>query len=335
MPVSAFVPRILAHIDVERWGPRKAELLTLVAAFQGDGPNPVPLGRRTLLALGRSPRQAKYDHEEVLVALASDGVLMRWRGTGTRPDAWAVAELARWRHIPWTTPRREVLKLFSRPLPDAAVSLWPDRAGQRRSSGQIEPRNGASAGIGLSVDDLATPARPLATSAPVERGFGPPPGHNDTAPERPSPCFYESESGSKDPLPHSLRREGGRERSDPSDPGNQLLAAVAAAVGSNTALIGEVNDRIRAVGRLHAEHLADLLAFTKGLGWIRTGTGAAQAVEERARVLAAVAARTNPRQSIEAERTYLERMLAIEERDGGDPEVIERLRSQLTSLGGA
>lgn len=326
MSVSALVPRILHHVDVEKWGPRKAELLTYIANFQGGGPNPVPLGRRTLLALGRTPRQAKYDHEEVLLGLAADGVLMRWRGTGTRPDAWAVAELARWRKIPWTTPRRDVLKRFSRPLPDAAVSLWPDRAGQRGSSGQITPLSTAGAGTSLSVDHLATTARHLATSAQPERESEGVPGHNSTTSKPPSPSYSESE------FTPSLGLPQGESESAQAEPGNKLLQAARSA--ARTSIMGVMADRIREVGRQNTDRIDELIQFASTLRWAVTASGVVQALEAHADSLQPVDT-FDPIAKADAERRYLERMIAIYERDGYDQDVIGPLRSRLADLGHA
>lgn len=326
MSVSALVPRILHHIDVEKWGPRKAELLTYIANFQGGAPNPVPLGRRTLLALGRTPRQAKYDHEEVLLGLAADGVLMRWKGTGTRPDAWAVAELARWRKVPWTTPRRDVLKRFSRPLPDAAVSLWPDRAGQTGSSGQISTPSAPSEPTTSSVDRLATTARHLATSAQPEREIGGSPGHNSTDGSPPSPSYSESE------FTPSLGPPQGGSESEHADPGNKLLQAARSA--ARTSIMGVMADRVRAVGRTNPDRIDQLMEFAATLRWAVTASGVVQALEAHADSLYPVDP-IDPVDRVEGERRYLERMIAIYERDGYDQEVIEPLKSRLADLGPA
>ena len=308
MSASDVVPQVLVHVDTEKWGPRKAELVNLVAALQMGGSNPVPLGRKILVATGRTVRQAAHDHETLM--LLADGlwerdpktktkkwrpghqVLMRWKGTGTRPDCWAVADPARWRRVPWTVRREVVVERFSSPLPGGAVRLWTESAGQSPTqwtpAPDIDAQPATETSTDLSVDDRSTRKLHRSTSAQAHAqnpGLNGPQAHDDSA-------ALSKPLGSDTPslTPPADTSEGVRECLDDQDqnqdPGKVLLEAVTAA--AKTPIFGTPADRIRQAGRDHREHLDELLAFAATLGWVLKASGAADAVEGKARALAGV-----------------------------------------------
>lgn len=272
------VTQVLEHIDLERWGYRKAELVRLVAILQ-EGPNPVPLGRQMLMAMGRTHRQARYDHE-LLVRLSEDRVLIRWRGQGRQPDSWAVGPVEGWRQIRWITPRREVIRAFSSPLPGAAVALWTKTAGQPCRSGPIDPENGWSTTTDPRSNHWSTTQQPL---DPTQRATLESPVdmvHNATAPSAASPSSFDSEFTPS--LPPSQAGTGrgseGGSADQGQDPGEVLLAAVVANHGGEW-IGGEYADRIRRVGRARPALLPQLLAYAGKLQWVKRASEAARQME--------------------------------------------------------
>lgn len=268
------LPQLLEHIDVERWE-RPAQLLRLIDVLR-EGPNPVPLSRQILRAAGRTDRQAKYDHQ-VLVRLAErDRVLMRWRGSGRRPDSWQIADPTRWRNVPWISRRRDVISAFCGLGPDEAVVLWTKRAARAVGLGTNTPLLEALCEAGLSVNLRSTTPRHMSTTPQVEGGFDPLYVHNATALSGPIPITSSSEIHS---LPNPPTAEGGSEGFETKpDPGNMLLSVVQETVES--AVFGPPAERIRGVGRRHPDRMEELYDFARSLKWVRTGTGAAKAIVE-------------------------------------------------------
>lgn len=255
MPLISVLGQVLEHIDLDRWE-RPAQMLRLIATLQ-EGPNPVPLGRQLLEATGRSARQAKYDHE-VLVRLADrDRVLMRWRGEGRRPDSWAVAPIEKWRHVPWITPRRDVLRAFSSPLPDEAVALWAKRAAQAVELGTDTPLLKALSASGLSVNLRATTPRHMSTTPPLpgETPLGS--VHNATDPAAPVNAFSSSLTTFEN---YSLPTGSERERSVPeTEAGEKLRRALEAKMGAH--VYGRLAAQVVEFGASYAPRIDELLAL--------------------------------------------------------------------------
>lgn len=317
------VDQVLDHIDLDRWGYRKAELVRLVAALQ-EGPNPAPLGRKLLMAMGRTGRQARYDHD-LLIGLVEDRVLIRWRGEGRRPDCWAVTDVERWRGIRWVTPRRDVIRAFSSPLPGAAVALWTKRAGQARRCVPKEGLNEAVADAGLSVNPWSTTPRPLDTTPRVTGESPVDMVHNTTAPEGPSPSLLKSD------LTHSLtpqQSEGVRDSAAAQRPAGRLLAAVRQAV--RTEVFGKPAERIMAVGIEYPELVEDLIRYARGMGGVKTATGAAGLIESQADMLHGGAP---PASSPAARAAGLRQQIANLEAFAPDDEHLDQLRAELGALG--
>ena len=301
MASSYGVPQVLEHVDLARWE-RAAQLLQLVDALQ-QGPNPVPLGTQFFVAAGRSARQAKYD-VELLGQLAEQHcdagglgarcrtrhayrVLIRWAGSGSRPDAWGVAPLEGWRRVPWITPRRDVLRAFSASEPDVAVGAWTKSPGQPWERGRLNPHSGPEMVGVLSVNQPATLPRHLSTLPRAEREIGGPTGHAPTATSGSSPCFLDSENPPSLPSPTDAgrgRERGGSESRPGEDPAAVLLTAVVANHAGDW-IGGAYADRIREVGRSRPGDLDRLVAFAGRLGWVRTAAEAARQIEQYAAVL--------------------------------------------------
>lgn len=255
MPLVSVLGQILEHVDLERWE-RPAQMLRLVATLQ-EGPNPVPLGRQLLEATGRTARQAKYDHE-VLVRLAErDRVLMRWRGEGRRPDSWALASIEKWRHVPWVTPRRDVLRAFLSPVPDEAVALWAKRAAQAVELGTDTPLLEALSKAGLSVNLRATTPRHRSTTPPLpgETGLGL--GHNATEPADSHHAYRSSLTSFEN---FSLTAGSERERSVPEkQAGERFRQVLEAKMGAET--YGRLAAQVVDFGARYAERIDELLAL--------------------------------------------------------------------------
>lgn len=98
--------------------------------------------------------------------------------------------------------------------------------------------------------------------------------------------------------------------------------------------MGVMADRVRAVGRTNPDRIDQLMEFAATLRWAVTASGVVQALEAHADSLYPVDP-IDPVDRVEGERRYLERMIAIYERDGYDQEVIEPLKSRLADLGPA
>jgi hypothetical protein len=317
------VAQVLEHIDVKRWGWRKAELVQLIATLQ-TGPNPVPLGRKILQALGRSDRQSRYDHE-LLLGLVDDRVLMRWRGEGRRPDCWAVTSVERWRGVRWTTPRREVIRLFSCPIPDAAVVLWTKTAGQASRSGPIDPLIGALAESGLSVKPWSTTPRPLDTTPRLLQGKPVDMVHNTTDDPAPSPSYLDSEFTPS--LGPSEQREGGSADPRIEQGADRLLKAARAA--AKTQIFGAPADRIRAVARAHPDRVEALVAFAAAqLGWVKAATTAVGLIESHAQALVESPTTIDP----EARARGLRRHIATLADYCPDDQTLPGLRAELAEL---
>lgn len=323
MTIETVIPQILEHVDISRWA-RPAEIIQVVAA-RGNECRPAPMSPGLFKELGRDRHQAAYDHRVMLRLWKRDGVLLRWESHGSRPDLWAVSpDLEHWRHVPWLTPRRRVVSFFA-----FAVAQSRARARESAGLGLVEevnpPKMGppaAAALVDLSVADHQTRAGHYLSRAQ-------PPG--ETPVESP---LSRPESGgphyafrSTTYFSHSLEpREG--ESDEVQKAGEALLKAVSRTV--RTPLIGSVAERIRVVGRQHAGELDQLLAHVPGLAGLRTGTGVALALEG----LAATTVATGPAVDAGERIKNLHILIASAEAAEAEPEYIEKLRSELTDLGG-
>lgn len=274
MTFALAVPQILEHVDVTRWGKRKSELLRLVAVLQ-EGPNLVPLGRKLLVATGRSARQAKYDHD-VLVGLHHDRVLTRARGAGRLPDCWGINDLNRWRGIPWLSSRREVMAAFSSPLPDAAVALWAERAGRAVGLGTVTPIIEALADAGLSVNLLPTTPRHLSTTPQAPLDPGPPTVHYGTPGADSLNAFEVLRTSSSSLRPNQEEEE---EDSGQGKAGQQLRARVETKLGKP--VFGSPALELDRLAFEHAGELDRLLRLVDGAGGIMYPAGMIQYLRAR------------------------------------------------------
>lgn len=264
------VDQVLDHIDLERWGYRKAELVRLVAALQ-EGPNPAPLGRKLLMAMGRTGRQARYDHD-LLVGLVDDRVLIRWRGEGRRPDCWAVTDVERWRGIRWVTPRRDVIRAFSSPIPGAAVALWTKRAGHASRCVPTEALNEAVGDAGLSANRWSTTPRPLDTTPRPTLGKPVDMVHNTTAG---GGAVYASRSLTRSSSSSSQEEEEGTIATEAE---KRLVRAVATAIGVPD-LWGAPLRAVLGAARAHPERVEALIAWCPSLSGVKSPARAAQLVD--------------------------------------------------------
>jgi hypothetical protein len=265
--IAPLLEQVLEHVDVEVWR-RPEQLVRLVAGLQ-CGPCPVPIGPALLnKELGRSPREAVYDHR-VLVRLATrDRVLLRWQGAGRSPDAWAInPDLARWRHVPWITPRRAVLSSFLPAWEEKAVPLMMKSAGQPCLRWHIDAENGGSEAFPpatLSGKDVSSTARGVSSTA--RRPGETPPGCviNGTAAPRDDNYIDLSKERSLS-LSFEADRQRERRRAQRQAWG-WVVALVAETAGTQLfgAPEGRVLDAAEACGDREAIEAA--AAATKGLG---------------------------------------------------------------------
>lgn len=253
MPIEPLIPRILEHVDLDHWD-RPAQLVRLVAQLAVP-PLPVPIGRDLLEALDRSPRQAKYDHD-VLVRLADrDDVLLRWRGRGRQADAWRInPELARWRHVPWLTPRRTVLAAFFGPLPDEAVRLWAKRAGPGVRLGTDPAPIEVPTPPPSTLNVMASSARHMSTSAQSPGETPPQPVHKRTAPGGPH-CFTNSLTSYVEPTTTTAEQENQAEFMNRSA-ADKLAATVRRVVAGS--VYGAPAAELDALAARHAAQIDEL-----------------------------------------------------------------------------
>lgn len=279
MSIAQALPQVLEHVDLTKWE-RPSELLRLIATLQ-EGPSPVPIGRKFLEALGRTRREARYDHE-VLVRLADrDRVLLRWRGEGRRPDSWAVAPLDRWRHVPWITPRRDVLAAFFSPLPDAAVALWTKRAAQAVALRTDTPLLEALQAAGLSVNLRSTTARHRSTT-PQDAGETPLGSvHNATE-------SGDSLHASRNLKIPSFLNERTKEDAELSQAAKAVIAAACDSHPDLRSIYGEPRQRIAQIVDDQPQQLARFLAAARSSS--RGPWGVVRAIEAVAQLPTAVPA---------------------------------------------
>jgi hypothetical protein len=107
------VPHILDLVDVTRWE-RQARLVAIVAARTWGGDSLTKLGVPQLMALGDDEERAKWDLELLHRLAKRDRVLSEMTARG-HPPAFCIAaqrpeSILRWRHVPWSVPRSELLK---------------------------------------------------------------------------------------------------------------------------------------------------------------------------------------------------------------------------------
>ena len=304
---------ILEHINVERWV-RPAELLRLVA-YVSTWPQFAPIRRSDIVSmLGRTPRQAKHDHE-VMCRLAEQRILQR---VPRRTDLWRVnPDLRHWVGVPGIPSWRSVVDIFLGSALDNCARVGPNAAGQstavRTATVQFEP---GGEGV-LSVTNLPRRARDWPRRAR-------PPGETppEKAPTRAEPGAPHYAFRSTTYFSHSLKaREGVSEHQQ--EAAKRLLAAVSRTVV--TAIFGAPRDRIEAIGIDHAHHIDALISRLPAIAGLKTGTGVAQAIEGLAAELGARSS-SDPAKRIATLRSLM----------ATDPESprIDEWRAELEDLGG-
>lgn len=162
--LKLLMARVLEHLDQDRWE-RQSALLMLIA----DRERAVALPLRDIQdLLERTPAQARWD-QTILERMAVDRILIRWPGQGRRPDLWVVNDrVEQWRHVPWITPRRQVVKLLLGQKYDVPGHLYVISAGQSVALHVAHPQNGGPADYkspgGPPAEPHATAQQPHATA---------------------------------------------------------------------------------------------------------------------------------------------------------------------------
>lgn len=216
-PLESRVRRLLWHVKADEWE-RERSLITLVA--REAGPWPIVLSPDLLIDLGRRAGQVDYDHR-VLVRLAKENrVLQRWPGPGRQADVWRlVLDVRKWRHVPWLTPRGDVLRDSSVELTGVAVELTVKTPGQAWSWALLEggpaapPRRST---WGLSPSEQRSTVIPNRSTPRIEREAGTSATVNSTEADAPTPLTYLSENHSL-PDPPSDSGEGVSEGRSPQE----------------------------------------------------------------------------------------------------------------------
>ena len=317
--------RLLEHINVDRWDRgRPAELLRLVA-YLSDYPQFTPIRPWQIRGLGRTDRQARYDHE-VMVRMASDRILQR---TPTaRGDLWRVnPDLRHWRGVPGIPSWRRVVSLFSDPLADTCAPGAPNTAGQSIVRTPYWPPEMDVDGVPLSATDLARRGRNMARGArrpgitPTEHGA---PGARTSA-----------------PIPSSLIIPSSSLSQDQEEEAEALIAAVAKATGKSW-IRGRQREPLLQLCRDYPDHIDDLVHLAPVLiarEHIEWPSMAAVVLREKAAggcwELEPAEGEAEAAFQRDRRRQQLPRLIASAEQAGAEPEHIERLRSELKDLGEA
>lgn len=113
--VAAHWPYVRRQLELSRRRPL-AQALDLLARLQWEGGGePVPLGRRRLAACENPQAGRPFTPGEAgaiwhaLARAEHGGVVVRWRGSGRRPDAWSLrGDVEHWRAMPWILGARDV-----------------------------------------------------------------------------------------------------------------------------------------------------------------------------------------------------------------------------------
>lgn len=261
MPIEQMIPKIFAHVDLDKWGTRRPELVILVAELQAGGANPVPLGKQILAAMGRTARQARQDHARLVELAEIHQVLTRWRGAGRTPDAWAVTDVSRWRKIPWRGSRRHVVHAFSSPLPGAAVDLWAISPGQPWSRGPLDPEFDLETDtVSRSGGGASTPRQGASTPRPPREKV---PSGGIYATESSAPLSMPLTSSYEEVSSSSSSEEEEHLRSQTK----ALGLAIAAQIGKPNLFAGPLHT-VETVVRRHPGRGAELAALVAALGGI-------------------------------------------------------------------
>jgi hypothetical protein len=310
--------QILEHVDLDHWQ-RPAHLLRLLSQLEELGLVFAPLSPKLLLRLGRTADQARYDHK-VLVRLASrDRVLIRLRGSGRVPDAWHIADPRRWLHVPWITPRRDVLaSLFLADPARNPVPLWGKSAGIRFSWGAIDPFLEELNRLGLSVNLRPSTEWDHPSTERLPRLSGDRSPLYGTEP----PAFSQLHGGSIDPL-LSLEAEGRKEAAtQPSGKALEILAVAAKASGLQS-IYGDPARRIATVVDSNPERFEKFLEVARQPA--RGPLGVAAALENAAAIPLAS-------RDLDVELEKARRMLATWEEHGVEEELLEEKRETVRRL---
>lgn len=330
------VNEVLMWVDVDRWGPRKAQLVALVEELSAGTSLPVPVGRADLVEMGRTADQAKHDHRR-LCELADDRVLRRWRGSGRQPDCWQInPAVDNWRAVTWNAPRRTVMSFFFGRASGRTVALRGIGPGQALRRGALPPLQEGSGGGPLSEDRRPPTKRhcpptqqiTLTTEVPL-----PPYATDRSAPDYAFKRLNYIQSVQRQTdrpteEPQAQQKPGETDKDgqySQGDPGVTLLEAVRAVV--SFPVWGSPADRIRELARSHPERVGDLVETARTLEWCKTPAGVLQALQ-------AVAEARAPSQVVDvaARREQLARMIATWRQADVDEDRIKTLESELEAL---
>lgn len=295
MAIEQVIPEIIRKINIEKWGERRAAVVELVAQLSIPG-YWVEIDPLTLqAALGRDPRMAHYDHD-AMVALTDPAhrVLSRRAGGGHRPDAWRVNCVCRWRNVPFKSSRKKVISDFcSCRRKDDMVQMF-NRAARAVALMTSESLDRPTSTPDPRTDDLVSAPHHLSSNPQAQRVVGLEPGNGATEPERSSPSSLLSENPPSLSPPEGVSERGVAAKPE-SDLGTVLLAAVRTAVRRNTDVTGRHAGRVRDVGRSRPDLLDALISHARTLDWVKTGSGAAEAMEgELERLIFGPAAHATP-----------------------------------------
>lgn len=315
---------LLEHINIDRWDRgRPAELLRLVA-YLGNYPQWTAVWRWQIEGLGRTARQARYDHE-VMIRLAADRVLQRAARRGG--DLWRVnPDLRHWRGVPGIPSWRRVVSLFSDPLSDICARSGPNRAGQRLVRMPDWSPFQDVEGVPLSATNLVTVARNMARGArspgitQPEHGAPRAPG----APPIPS-CLV---------IPSSSCEPGQEEEAE------KLVEVVKTELGL-AFLEGKQRDALVRLCRDYPEHVSDFVALAPAViaaGGLRWPSMVAVVLRERAATgrweLEPTPDEANAEHARRKRRDQLPRLIASAREQGAEESYIDRLVSELEDLEG-
>jgi hypothetical protein len=166
---NILIPRVLEHIDCERWG-RAPELLAILNV----DPTWRHLTERELRQLGRTAGGTRYDQKLLRRLADEDRVLRRIPPSGARPAFWAINEhVHEWRHVPWITSRRRLARFLRTGVFEPSGDLFEHFAGQRPDLFEPQPPKPPTPETAASTDDVRTPPHEVRTNpqpAPTDQG---------------------------------------------------------------------------------------------------------------------------------------------------------------------
>ena len=314
---------LLEHINVDRWDRgRPAELLRLVA-YLSDYPSFAPIRPWHIRGLGRTDRQARYDHQ-VMVRMTSDRILQRV--PTPRGDLWRVnPDLRHWRGVPGIPSWRRVASLFSDPLIDICARPGPNRAGQRPYTAPCWSPEMEIDGVSVSVTDLASRARNMARGARRPGTTLGEPGAPGAPGSAPIPSYSL--------IPSSSCEEGQEEEA------SKLVQAVKEALGLEF-IQGKGREPLVALCREFPDRIPELTALAPVIirqGGIKWPSMVAVVLRERALTgrweLDPLPEDREAELQREKRRRQLPGLIASAEQNGAEPGYIDQLRSELKDLG--